>query len=867
MIIKPAATVKSIKIATLIAFTFLISLSIQAQRTNAGSSKNIPVYVDKDGIMRWSKDNTAVSLFGVNYTVPFAYSYRALNDLGISHEKAIDEDVYHFARLGFDAFRVHVWDCEISDTMGNLLDNDHLRLFDYLLKKLEERGIKIIITPIAYWGDGYPEPDQKTPGFSTKYGKEKCLTDSNAIRAQERYLFQFINHVNVYTGISYKDDPDIIAFEVCNEPHHKGTLEETTNFINLMVKAIRNTGCKKPVFYNISHSINLADAYFNANIQGGTFQWYPTGLVSGHEQKGNYLPNVNKYPIPYTDDPKFSKMARMVYEFDAADIGGSYMYPYMAKSFRETGFQFATQFAYDPMELAYANTEYTTHYVNLAFAPKKALSLKIAGEAFHKLPTGKKFGGYPNDSVFDVFRVSYKNDLSEMVTYEKFMYSNSTATVPPAPGKLKEIAGYGNSSVVQYPGCGAYFLDKLEDGVWRLELMPDDMWVRDPFERASPRKEVSVIIWNKWPMTIDLPDLGDQFTFTALNKGNGRSGEAVNKTMEITPGTYLIIRKGKATKWKGDDKWRNITLDEFAAPSTTCKKTYVLHKPPEEVTAGQPVSIEVKVVTPVAPDSVMLYVFGRRWRPDRIIMRKTKAYTYTAEIDSNLVKEGFLDYYITLAQNEKYYTYPSGNEGKPGDWDFYDLYPYSIKVVNPSFPLCLFNAENDSRRIVGSRSFFSFKTIPSADNCGTDLKVNVGNLDTEEHDFSFKFFFGDKIKARHNDLNSCNEIVLHGNSLSGKSFPVQIALVMDDGIAYGGTVMLQPDKDEYILLIRDLKKVKTVDLPEAYPVFMPYYFENNSDEPFNINRIENLQISVGPGIPESEYAQAHVFILKNVILK
>ena len=89
----------------------------------------------------------------MNYTVPFAYGYRSHKALGIDIEKAIDADVYHMARLGLDAFRVHVWDVEISDSLGNLLENEHLRLFDYLVKKLKEHNIKILITPIAFWGN------------------------------------------------------------------------------------------------------------------------------------------------------------------------------------------------------------------------------------------------------------------------------------------------------------------------------------------------------------------------------------------------------------------------------------------------------------------------------------------------------------------------------------------------------------------------------------------------------------------------------------------------------------------------------------------------------------------------------------------
>ncbi len=95
-----------------------------------------------------------------------------------------------------DAFRVHVWDTEISDSLGNLLNNEHLRLFDYLIAKLKERNIKILITPIAFWGNGYPEKDEKTISWVSKYGKGPSVVNEEAIRAQEKYVQQFFEHVN-----------------------------------------------------------------------------------------------------------------------------------------------------------------------------------------------------------------------------------------------------------------------------------------------------------------------------------------------------------------------------------------------------------------------------------------------------------------------------------------------------------------------------------------------------------------------------------------------------------------------------------------------------------------------------------------------
>ncbi|GAJ21584.1 unnamed protein product, partial [marine sediment metagenome] len=96
--------------------------------------------------MRWRSNEKELALFGVNYSIPFAHGYRAINYVGADHEETIDSDVYHFARMGLDAYRIHVWDIEISDQNGNLVENDHLRLLDYLIMRLEERGIKIVLT-------------------------------------------------------------------------------------------------------------------------------------------------------------------------------------------------------------------------------------------------------------------------------------------------------------------------------------------------------------------------------------------------------------------------------------------------------------------------------------------------------------------------------------------------------------------------------------------------------------------------------------------------------------------------------------------------------------------------------------------------
>lgn len=83
-------------------------------------------------------------------------------------------------RLGFTAFRVQVRDKEITDSAGNIVANEHLDLLEYLLWKLELSGIKTILTPIAWRGNGWTEPDGVTEGFAQPYSKLQLITDENA---------------------------------------------------------------------------------------------------------------------------------------------------------------------------------------------------------------------------------------------------------------------------------------------------------------------------------------------------------------------------------------------------------------------------------------------------------------------------------------------------------------------------------------------------------------------------------------------------------------------------------------------------------------------------------------------------------------
>ncbi|MCC3156719.1 glycoside hydrolase family 5 protein [Hymenobacter sp. 15J16-1T3B] len=809
-----------------------LTLPAQAQRRAPAPAAG--VFVDNQGVLRWQDTKREVALFGVNYTAPFAHAYRAHQAVGADVEQAIRQDVYHLTRLGVDAFRVHVWDVEITDTLGNLQPNEHLRLLDFLLAELKQRGIKTILTPIAYWNNGYPEPDTGT-GFSSIYSKAEAYVNPRAIAAQERYLTQFLNHQNPYTKRLLRDDPDIIAFEVCNEPRYHEPQAQVTDFANRMVRAMRATGLQKPIFYNIAENFAVHEAILDANVDGLTFQWYPQGLVSGHELRGNLLPYVDQYPIPYRNDPRFRRRAKMVYEFESADVLQPVMYPMMARSFREAGFQWATQFAYDPLAIAPFNTEYQTHYLNLAYTPSKALSLLIAGKVFREVKRGQQFRRYPADSVFGPFRVSYREQLSEMNTDEEFYYTNNTRTAPKKPAKLQHLAGVGSSPVVTYAGTGAYFLDRLAPGVWRLEVMPDAVPLRDPFETASLRKVVTSIQWNEQPLRLQLPDLGAEFSLRGVNKGNSAQQQAQGGALAVRPGTYLLTARGKTTaKWTAETQLGGLGLAEFVAPAPTPGLPGLRPTPPAQAAAGQPLRLPVQVAGAGPQDSLLLVAQHWYGRTRTLPMTRRGLTTAEATVPAELLYPGQLRYWVVLKRpGQRPLTFPGGVPGQPRDWDFYSQEHWEVPIVAAGSPLPLYRAAHDQRRVEvrGTENAFSgwadYVTTPAGE-LALRLVVPVPKPGARAAEpapaVSLRAYFADQLAGRAGELASAKELLVRART-SQPGARVQLLLVTKDAAAYAAPLALTTDWQTVRIPLSALQPAPLLITPRPYPGFLPLHFQ------------------------------------------
>jgi hypothetical protein len=828
-----------------------------AQRAPGAAPANRAAYLDDAGVVRWGDDHQEVTLFGANYVLPTASDYRAAGYLHADRKRMIDEDMAQFARMGWDGLRLTFWgDWEASDSVGNLIANDHLDLLDYLIARARERGIYMLFSPIQLYGSNWPDAldDSSAPGFGRRFGKARMGTDPAAIAAQVTYLRQILDHVNRYTAVALKDEPAILFLELVNEPwHHPEDLEGSIRYINTLTDAVRSTGCQKLVFYNVSQDFRIGDAIRRSRAQGVTFGWYPTGLNSGHELEGNYLRTVDTFPDMLR--PELARLPRIVYEFDSPDLRTGTMYPAMARTFRAVGTQFAAMFAYDMLETASRNLGWQTHYLNLVYTPRKAMSAIIAAEAMHRLPRLRSYGPYPANTRFGDFHVSADSNLGELVARDAFLYAGSTRAAPPDPTALRRIAGYGSSSTVTYDGEGIYFLDKVGPGLWRLEVYPDAVPVRDPFEPPNPDKIVTRAISRAWPMTVALPDLGPAFTVQPITAGSPRTDQAVGGRFTVTPGVYVLSAGGPVDVSTLPAYLGHAGFTEYHAPPPDSLPPSVQSLAAPEYLTERSAELRAQIVDRTAPDSVKLFIRPTAAGSYRgFAMQPAGGYVYAASIPAMALQEGPYEFVITLFRGDSSVTFPGGSHRSPTDWAYYHSGSWKLVVASPRTPLQLFDPGRDAARLsftrigdAGRRGLFrlALSRVTGQPIFHLDLPLNASGMPVA--DYTASLVIKEQIRARHETIAAADALHLRLRGLGRQT--LHITLMEDDGTSWSAAVSADSSWSEQSLPIAAFTLSGGVLLPEGFPGEWNYWVGpaagrgGPADRP-RLERVERLQLSL-----------------------
>lgn len=845
---------------------FFMLMFLQLARAQKPASNTRTAFIDKSGVVRWTDNNKEVALFGANYCLPSACDYRAAGYVTNDRKKMVDQDMAHFARMGFDALRLSFWgDYENTDKDGNLLQNDHLDLLDYVVAKAKERGVYILLSPIVTYSSLWPDANQDTAsirGISTVFKKSELGTNPKAIAAECNYLRQLLNHVNPYTGMALKDDPSIVFVELINEPwHHSDDVAGSVKYINAMVDAIRSTGCKKVLFHNLSQDFNMAVPIQKSEVQGVTFAWYPSGLNSGHTLTGNYLPVVDEYSKEMLR-PELKNLARIVYEFDSPDLLTGYMYPAMARSFRRVGAQWASIFSYDMLQTAPYNLGWQTHYINMVYTPTKSISAMIAAEVMKTIPRYKDYGKYPLNTSFGPFKLNYQSNLGELNSPEKFYYTNDTRDEPVNKESLSKIVGHGSSPVVSYEGKGLYFLDKINKDTWRLEVYPDAVQVDDPFKMPSPGKVVTRSISRLWPMQIELPGLGNTFQVIPLNDGNNYFSKADHAHFEIKPGVYILTSNAHFNTSSLPQQLGYVKMKEFVSLPDQDMPMQVISQTPAMFPAGHPLHFSAEVVNSKDPQSVTLFLKTANSRYFLSYpMKRSSGYTYGVDIpyESRGISPGGIEYCIVVKDGGTVTNFPSLLHISPYDWNYYGSQTWKGRIIDEHTPYPLVKPEQDQGKMDFTRIGDGirqgvFKMIPSTETSTDAIQLELPlSFDRTLDDYTVSIPVKDKIIEAGDLANQFNELVIDAKGKNQKQ-NAYITLVENDGTSWSTIIPLQPAWQQIHVQLDQLKLSKGAMLPLGYPGRWKYWFEpasgrGGSGDHVHLPNVERVQISMRQAVP------------------
>lgn len=171
------------------------------------------------------------SVGGVHYPTHFAV------DDALDTALAMGANVVRSHTLGISTGCTHC----LEPKLGTFNDAAFASI-DYAIHAARQRGIRLIIpltdgnTPCFYHGCRRDFVDWVHPGSTND---NLFFTDSAVIAAFEAYVSHLLKHVNAYTGVAYRNDPTIMAWESGNELDD-GTAKTTTwlSTISAYVKSI-----------------------------------------------------------------------------------------------------------------------------------------------------------------------------------------------------------------------------------------------------------------------------------------------------------------------------------------------------------------------------------------------------------------------------------------------------------------------------------------------------------------------------------------------------------------------------------------------------------------------------------------------------
>lgn len=572
---------------------------------NNGTEKPAPVPTGSNFVtLRNGKmvapDGTDVRLWGVNFQTPISWEYSRLKSVGIANTaSALNavalNNIDDLKMVGVNHLRCHLTPADLTDGSGNLLENSvYLDALDYMIAEAEKRGMYVTFAFLNHMGQ------YGTGGAWIGKERNTWIQDPFVVECTEKYLKQFVNHVNKYNGKAYKDTECIAYWELINEPdmmsyseiksyqpcnkeyqdwlsaNGKSDSEDSyaefrtytvREYINGMIQLLKNEGDNHLICWGLNWhrymrgNQDIFDGVAASNTDLVAFCNYPGQDIAGQNywDKRNdftttdfsswfkdYRNDETGYGWALTD--KFASKGKVVYEFETFFNQSAYMYPIQATYFRSFGVQSASMWTYTFNEIA----QYFggSHYLNVRTTPGKMAAFLVAQQIFRNEDHLTGFSSSPNEQTGTNYAISKTRNGAVWSSADTFIHSceinDGWNPLPPAE-TVKHIAGYKSSPLVSYTGTGLYFIDDEGDEL-KITLLPNVEVKGDIFTGATYGTEKTKLdTATKNEITINLADwknapitlykIGDDGSEKSMGNMNGL------KTLKLLPGKYIARRR------------------------------------------------------------------------------------------------------------------------------------------------------------------------------------------------------------------------------------------------------------------------------------------------------------------------------------
>ncbi len=166
------------------------------------------VKIDGDRFRFENKPRKKIRFYGTNI---------AQNACAPTREEAVAM-AEELAMAGYNSARLHqfetyLWHGSPTDTAE--LKKSGIDKFDFLVAELIKRGLYLTID--FYSSGKFAPRDYDDINYRGDNMKAVIFTSDKARKVFKRYISNFLNHINPYTGRAYKDEPALVCASVVNE--------------------------------------------------------------------------------------------------------------------------------------------------------------------------------------------------------------------------------------------------------------------------------------------------------------------------------------------------------------------------------------------------------------------------------------------------------------------------------------------------------------------------------------------------------------------------------------------------------------------------------------------------------------------------